>query len=123
MLLIPAPKPAAVPRAAPPASPRQRTRGALIWPRLVYVIRALYVSAMNANDFGIHGTWQSVQDGQEYEAVAKTKESGRIIARATAHLSLDTADALDQAYGSTGRAAIESAVNDTCGQLALGFPG
>jgi hypothetical protein len=78
---------------------------------------------MNEIDFEIWGAWRSVVDGQEYEAVAKTKRSKRVIARATGHLSLDTEDALDRTFGEAGRAAVEASINDACKQLALRFPG
>ena len=78
---------------------------------------------MNANDFDIEGSWRIDEEGaQTYEAVAKTRKSKRVIARATAHVSLDTGDALDRAYGALGRKAIEDSTNDTCMQLALKFP-
>jgi hypothetical protein len=79
---------------------------------------------MDRNTFTIQGTWRALPEGQEYEAVAKTNDKAkRFLARATAHVSLDTGDALDRAFGSEGRRAIEASTNNTCEQLALGFPG
>ncbi|HXX66055.1 MAG TPA: hypothetical protein VEK07_02680 [Polyangiaceae bacterium] len=78
---------------------------------------------MNESDFEVTGAWRAAADGQEYEAVARTKKSKRIIARATGHASLDTADALDKMLGPGGRAEVEKAVKNTCKQLALKFPG
>jgi hypothetical protein len=83
---------------------------------------------MNEDDFEIvRGEWRPCWGGEglEYEATAlskKTKLLRRIIARATAHVSLSTLADLNQAYGPTARKEIEDSVANACKQLALKFP-
>jgi hypothetical protein len=79
---------------------------------------------MDPANFTITGTWRSVEDGQEFEAVARTNDKAkRVVAKATGHASFNNLDVLRTLLGVDGRATLEASVTGACRQLALVFPG
>lgn len=71
---------------------------------------------MNQSKYEIKGQWIASDEGWVYEARAVTK-TGRIIARAKAHLAYDTAFALEDIHGAEGKAAIEQLASELCDRL------
>ncbi len=67
-------------------------------------------------NYEIKGQWNASEDGWVYETRAVTK-TGRIIARAKAHLAYDNAVSLEDIHGADGKAEIERLAAELCESL------
>ncbi len=77
---------------------------------------------MDRNNYNMESGWRPTEEGQMFEAVARTNDSKRVIARATANLSVTVGVAFRDLYGPEGIAEVERSIRNVCEQLADGFP-
>lgn len=78
---------------------------------------------MKPEDFDVTGQWSSNEGGHTYEATAKTKKTGRVIARASGNVSLDRGHDMVNYFGTeNARGLVEESIRDICHRLATNFP-